>query len=164
MWGLAFYNVTDYSVLYNNAACPVICEGWHFIVFFIITLLSRLYVRVGILLTCGKHLHDRIISLKGDAWDHNTSLSPPFSIEVSVSCQESMRSFIGVVRISILPFSMIVLCDVRTFRQCDILCFSFYSYAFCRLIYNLLIPPFSTSWILYMTKIQLKERCKCNWK
>ena len=24
------YNVQDYSVLYNNAVCLVICEGWHF--------------------------------------------------------------------------------------------------------------------------------------
>ena len=35
------------------------------------------YVRVGILLTHGKHLHDRIISLRGDAWDHRTILTPP---------------------------------------------------------------------------------------
>jgi hypothetical protein len=41
------YNVHDYNV---------------------ITLLAWIYVRVGILLTCGKHLHDHIISLKGDAW------------------------------------------------------------------------------------------------
>ena len=33
--------------------------------FFIITLCTRLYMRVGILITCGKHLHDRIISLSG---------------------------------------------------------------------------------------------------
>ena len=25
----------------------------------------------------GKHLHDRIISLRWDAWDHRTSLTPP---------------------------------------------------------------------------------------
>ena len=34
------------------------------IVFFIIMLLAMLYVRVGILLTSRKHLHDPIISLK----------------------------------------------------------------------------------------------------
>ena len=33
--------------------------------YFKITLFSRLYVRVGILLTKGNHLHDRIISLVG---------------------------------------------------------------------------------------------------
>jgi hypothetical protein len=35
-------------ILYNNIALPVI------------------YERVGILLTCGKHFHDRIISLGGE--------------------------------------------------------------------------------------------------
>ena len=30
-----------------------------------ITLFVRLYVMVGILLTCGKHLHNRTISLQG---------------------------------------------------------------------------------------------------
>ena len=37
-------------------------------------LIYRLYVRVGIFLTCGKHLHDRIISLRGKVWAHKTSL------------------------------------------------------------------------------------------
>jgi len=41
------YNVKDYSVVYNNDVRPVI------------------YVRVCILLTYGKHLYDRIISLRG---------------------------------------------------------------------------------------------------
>jgi hypothetical protein len=40
------YNVNDNSVLYDNAVGPVIGEGWHF--------------------RCGKHLHGRIISLRGD--------------------------------------------------------------------------------------------------
>ena len=31
------------------------------IAFFIITLFARLYVRIGMLLTCEKNLHDRII-------------------------------------------------------------------------------------------------------
>jgi hypothetical protein len=31
------------------------------------------YGRVGILLTCGKHFHDRIISLKGEIWANKTS-------------------------------------------------------------------------------------------
>jgi len=39
------HNVQDYSVLYNNAVRPVMCEGSH-------------------LLTCAKHLHDLIISLR----------------------------------------------------------------------------------------------------
>jgi len=31
------------------------------------------YGKVGILLTCGKHFHDRIISLKGKIWANKTS-------------------------------------------------------------------------------------------
>ena len=51
----------------------------HIIVFFIITVFARLFVRVGILLTYGKHLHDRIISLERGVWFNNTNLIlPPF--------------------------------------------------------------------------------------
>jgi hypothetical protein len=32
---------------------------------------------VGILLTCGKHMHDRIISLRGELWSYNASLTVP---------------------------------------------------------------------------------------
>jgi hypothetical protein len=31
---------------------------------------------VGILLTCGKHLHDCIISIRREVWVHNTSFKP----------------------------------------------------------------------------------------
>ena len=37
---------------------------------------------VCILLTCGKHLHDRIISLRGEVWAYSTGLTPPLSIFV----------------------------------------------------------------------------------
>ena len=50
------YNVQDYSVLYNNSVLPVICECWHFTLVW-------------------KHLHDRIISLRGEVWVHKTSLN-----------------------------------------------------------------------------------------
>jgi hypothetical protein len=55
--------VEDYSDLYNNA------------------IIVRLYVEIDIVLTCGTHLHDRIISLRG-GWTHKTSLSLPLFIEV----------------------------------------------------------------------------------
>ena len=42
------------------------------IVFFIIILFVRLYLRVCILLTCGKHVHDCIISMKGEVWAYQT--------------------------------------------------------------------------------------------
>jgi hypothetical protein len=45
---------------YVSQRLSILCS-----VFFIITLFVRLYVRVGILLSCGKHLHDRILSLRG---------------------------------------------------------------------------------------------------
>ena len=32
-----------------------------------ITMLTQLYAKVGMLFTCGKHLHDHIISLRGHA-------------------------------------------------------------------------------------------------
>jgi hypothetical protein len=65
---------------YNNTARPFRCEGWHFI----ITLLARLDARIGILLICGKHLHDRIIPLREEAWAHKISFTPPLFIEVPV--------------------------------------------------------------------------------
>ena len=46
------------------------------------------YVRADILLTCRKHLHHRIISLRGEDCAHKTSLTPPLFIEVPVPIQE----------------------------------------------------------------------------
>jgi len=46
-------------------------------------------VRVGILLTCGKQLHDCIISLRGEAKAHKRSLTLPHFIEVPVPSPES---------------------------------------------------------------------------
>ena len=54
-------------------------------------LFSRLYVRLGILLKCGNHLHKRIISLRGEACERKTSLIPPFLIEVPVPSRENER-------------------------------------------------------------------------
>ena len=64
-------NVQDYSGLYNNIVYPVICEG--------------------ILLTCGKHLYDRIIPLNEEDWAPKTSLTPPLFIDVPVPNHESQR-------------------------------------------------------------------------
>jgi hypothetical protein len=41
-------------------------------ILFIIMMLARLYMRTGILLTCGKDLHDCIICLRGEVWDRTT--------------------------------------------------------------------------------------------
>ena len=54
----------------------------------------------GILFTCRRHLHDRIISLLGEVWTHETSLTPPLFIDVSIPSQESERSCICVLGVS----------------------------------------------------------------
>jgi hypothetical protein len=41
------------------------------------------------LMKCGKNLHDRIISLRGEVWVHKTNLTPPLLIEVPVPSQEN---------------------------------------------------------------------------
>ena len=58
---------------------------------------------VDIFITCGKHLHDRIISLKGKVWAHTISVTPSRFIEVSVPSWESERSCIYVLRILSMP-------------------------------------------------------------
>ena len=60
---------------------------FHIIAFFI-RVLSRLYVRVGILLICGIHLHDVISLLRREVRAHNTCLIPPLVIEVSAPSLE----------------------------------------------------------------------------
>ena len=70
----------------------------------------------GILLTCEKHFHDLIITLRGKVCVHKTSLAPPTFIEVPVSSQESERSCGCVLGLSILEL----------IRQCSIFSFSFY--------------------------------------
>ena len=67
----------------------ILCIVFKIIALFLITLFARLYVRVSILLTCGKHLHDCIISLRREAWAHTTSLTSPLFIKVPVPSQES---------------------------------------------------------------------------
>jgi hypothetical protein len=57
-------------------------------------LFSRLYVKLGILIKCGNHLHNRIISLRGEVFERKTSLTPSFLIDVPVPSQENERSYI----------------------------------------------------------------------
>ena len=49
-------------------------------------------MRIDILLTRVKHLHDRIISLRREVWAHKTSLISPLFIELPVTNQESAPS------------------------------------------------------------------------
>jgi hypothetical protein len=55
---------------------------------FVMKLFVRSCARVGILLACGKHVHDRIISLKSQIWAHKTSLTSSLFIKVSVPSQK----------------------------------------------------------------------------
>ena len=61
--------------LYNNAVGSVMCEGWYFDITW-------------------KHLHDRIISLRGDVLANKTSLKAPFSaLKLStLSCSSSYNT------------------------------------------------------------------------
>ena len=56
---------------------------------FFTTLLTQLYVRIVILHTYGKHLHDCIILTREEDWAHKTSLTAYFFIEMSVPIEES---------------------------------------------------------------------------
>ena len=64
--------------------------------FFIITLFSRLYGRVDILLQRRNHLYDCINSLKGAVSTPKTSLTSPLFIEMAIPSQESERPCICV--------------------------------------------------------------------
>jgi len=59
-------------------------------------------------------VHDRAILLRTEVWAHKTGLTPPLFIEVSVPTQDSERSCICVLWISILPLSTILRLDVGT--------------------------------------------------
>ena len=64
---------------------------------------APLYVRVDILITRGKHLHDRIISQKKRG-GHNTSLTPPLFIEVPVLVpSQKVSGHVHMLWLSILP-------------------------------------------------------------
>ena len=59
-------------------------------------LFAQLCVRIGIILTCGKHMHVHFISLRGEVWSHKTSLTQQMFIEASVLSQESEQSYLCV--------------------------------------------------------------------
>ena len=63
-------------------------------------------MRIVILPTCGKHLHESIILLRGEVWTHKTSLSSPFFIGVPVPRKGSEWSYLYW--------------NLEIFRQCGI--------------------------------------------
>ena len=64
------------------------------VIWFIITLFVRLYVRSGILIICGKHLYYCMISLRVEVWTHTTNFIPPLFIEMPEPNQQSERTCI----------------------------------------------------------------------
>jgi hypothetical protein len=114
MWGLTW--------LYVRIDL-VICEDWPGYMWALTWLyedwpsymwgLTWLYVRIDLLLTCRKHLHNHITSLRGGVWAHKASLTLPLFIEVPVPNQESERSCIWVLGVLIFPLSTIFQLDFR---------------------------------------------------
>ena len=71
-----------------------------------------LYVRVGILLTWWKHLHDRIISLRREVQAHKSKLTPPLFLKCLYQSREVRGHVcISVLGVSILPLSTILIFD-----------------------------------------------------
>jgi len=67
-WYLCHINIVCWNSNINKCVTTfkyILGIIFKIIVFFIITLVTYLYVRVGIVITCRKHLHDCIISLRG---------------------------------------------------------------------------------------------------
>ena len=90
--------------MYNNAVRLVICEGWNF---------TQKW----------KHLHDRIISVRGEFWDHKTRLTPSHFIEVHSPNEDSERPCIFVLGVAILSLSAILIfyfLIVRTVWHTDV--------------------------------------------
>ena len=78
-------------------------------------------------------MRSRVISLRGEAWTHKTSLAPSIFIEVSVPSHENQRYYIWVLLVSILPVSTLFILELVW--QCGILLFVIlsqcYWYLFC---------------------------------
>jgi len=92
---------------FNNSVRPVINDGCH-------------------LLTCGKHLHDNVISLRMEVRVNKTSLTPPSFIEISVPSTWAViyvcKGLRGIDFVSFLRFFLEIL---ELFGQRGMLCFSF---------------------------------------
>jgi hypothetical protein len=81
------HNFQDYSLFFffdNIAVLPV-------------------YVRVSILPTSWKYLHDCIISLRWAGWEYRSSLALKLFIEAPVLSKESQQSCIGVLDFGVVP-------------------------------------------------------------
>jgi hypothetical protein len=85
----------EYSLLYKQ--CMLQCKVLTFYLW------CHLDIRVCMLLICGNHMQDRIISLRGEVGVHKTRLAPPLFIEAPVPNQESYQSCMCLLAVWILP-------------------------------------------------------------
>ena len=87
-----------------------------------IKLFTRLYVSVGILLTCEKYLQEPIIPLRGEVWALKTSFTSIFFIKATVPSQESGGHVCGC------PFCLFFdfVIGFWNWNSCGIFCFSLY--------------------------------------
>jgi len=83
---LIMYKFQDYCILYNNAVI-------------------QLYDRVGILFTCEKHLHDRIISLRVEVGAHKISLTQSLFFLLKCPYQARKESCHAYVCVSSINFA-----------------------------------------------------------
>jgi hypothetical protein len=79
--------------------------------------MKYLYLKVSIVLTCGKHLYDVIISQRGEVYNHTTSLTPPLFIEVPVPNQINGMSCIYVRGVSNFPFSTVFVAGFKNYSD-----------------------------------------------
>ena len=98
----------------NNAVRPVICE-------------------VSILLTCGKHLHDRIKSLRGKSWAHKTSLTPRLFIE---ACEPSQESDLSCICVGVSMLSLSTFKDIEVIFKLSVYFFKIANFLHERLSFN----------------------------
>ena len=77
---------------------------FNMVAFFMMMLFARLYMRVGMLVACRKHFHDRIFPLKRDIWAHKASLISSLLVEVPVPWQNSAWTCICVLGINLSSF------------------------------------------------------------
>ena len=89
---------------------------------------ARLYVRVGILLRCRKHFHNRIISLRGKAWFHRNSYTiATFYISACLNYRKWVDVYLCVRWMDFASFYNFSIGFLGVFRQCGTFCFSFIS-------------------------------------
>ena len=107
-------------VLYNHCLClsvsrrlKILCIMFKTIAFFIIMLFSHPYMWVDNLLTCGKHLHYSIISLRRKVW---YKIKTILTRHLSLKCLYQARTASGhifVLGVLIWPFSTIYLLGIE---------------------------------------------------